>query len=180
MSERVYNQPPDKLRSADRVKRLEVEKVVGQCLETGTIKTLLDIGTGSGLFAEAFQRKGITVNGVDINSEMITAAKAHVPDAEFLVAPAEHLPYADGSFDAAFFGVVFHEVSDYAKALSEASRVTRSRAFILEWQYKTEEFGPPLEHRLTEQMIRELARSSGYRYFTSTPLATLVLYTLSK
>jgi ubiquinone/menaquinone biosynthesis C-methylase UbiE len=84
------------------------------------------------------------------------------------------------TFDSTFFGVVFHEVSDYAKALHEAHRVARCCTFILEWQHKQEDFGPPIEHRLTEEFIRELSLSTGYRRFTATPLATLVLYGLFK
>lgn len=180
MNERVYSHGPDKLRSPERRNRLEIEKVVGHCLQGTNVKTLLDIGTGSAVFAEAFHEAGVAVAGVDINAEMIDAAKTHLPEGEFSVAPAEMLPFADGSFDVTFFGVVFHEVSDYAKALHEAHRVTRCCTFILEWQYKQEEFGPPLEHRLTEEFMKELVLSTGYRSFTTIPLGTLVLYKLIK
>ena len=180
MNERVYNQSPDKLRSPDRTNRLQVDVVVQRCLHDVQVKTLLDIGTGSALFAEAFKKAGVSVSGVDINSDMIDEAKRHVPGSEFLVAPAEALPFADGSFDSTFFGVVLHEVSESVKALSEAHRVARCCTFILEWQYKHEEFGPPLEHRLTEKHIRALSLSAGYRSFTATPLGTLVLYKLYK
>jgi ubiquinone/menaquinone biosynthesis C-methylase UbiE len=158
--------------------RLGVEDVVQRCLAGDDVKTLLDIGTGSGLFAEAFHAAGVSVAGVDINKDMIDAAKGYLPESTFVVAPAEGLPFADASFDSTFFGVVFHEVSDYAKALSEAHRVTRCCTFILEWQYKQEDFGPPLEHRLTENFIRDLARSTGYRNFKVIPVGTLLLYML--
>jgi len=160
--------------------RLEVEKVVRLCLQDMDGKTLLDIGTGSAVFAEAFQKAGVSAGGVDINTEMIDAARRHMPEGEFIVAPAEELPFADGSFDATFFGVVFHEVSDYTKALHEAHRISRCCTFILEWQYKQEEFGPPIEHRLKEEFIRDLSLSTGYRSFAATPLGTLVLYRLLK
>ncbi len=179
-NERVYSHGPDKLRSPERRDRLEVEKVVGHCLQGGSIKSLLDIGTGSALFAEAFHEAGIAVAGVDINAEMIDAAQRHVPEGEFSVARAEDLPFADGSFDSTFFGVVFHEVSDYAQALHEAYRVARCCTFILEWLYKEEEFGPPIKHRLTKEFIRDLSLSTGYRSFAETPLRTLVLYRLLK
>jgi ubiquinone/menaquinone biosynthesis C-methylase UbiE len=180
MNERVFNQGPDKLRRPERRERLEVEKVVQLCLQNVKVKALLDIGTGSALFAEAFFKAGVSVSGVDINTEMVDAAKRHLPESEFIVAPAEDLPFADGSFDSTFFGVVFHEVSDYAKALHEAYRVARCCTFILEWQYKKEEFGPPLEHRLTEEFIRDLSLSTGYQSFTAITLGTLVLYKLLK
>lgn len=144
------------------------------------VKTLLDIGTGSGLFAEAFYNTGISVSGVDIRRDMIDAAKRHIPGSEFLVAPAEAFPFMDGSFDSTFFGVVFHEVSDCTKALRQAHRVARRCTYILEWPYKHEEFGPPLEHRLTGEYLRNLSLSTGYRSFVTTPLGTLVLYKLFK
>jgi len=180
MNDRVFNQGPDKLRSPERISRLELEKVVPLCLQDGKVKTLLDVGTGTALCAEAFHKAGVSVSGVDINPEMIVAAKKHLPAGDFIVSPAEGLPFGDGAFDATFFGVVFHEVSDYAKALHEAYRVTRCCTFILEWQYKQEESGPPLEHRLTEGFIRDLSQSTGYRGFTAIPLGTLVLYELLK
>jgi ubiquinone/menaquinone biosynthesis C-methylase UbiE len=178
--DRVYNGGIERLRSPERRNRLEVERVTQLCLLDGKISTLLDIGTGSALFAEAFSKAGVSIAGADINPEMIDAAKRHLPETEFVVAPAENLPFADGSFDATFFGVVFHEVADYAKALREAHRVSRGSTFILEWQHKQEEFGPPLEHRLREEVIRDLALSTGYRSFNAVPLDTLVLYSMFK
>lgn len=179
-NDRVYRLGPDKLRSPERRDRLEVEKVVQLCLHNRNVKSLLDIGTGSALFAEAFHEVGVEVAGVDINAEMIEAAKRYVAEGRFIVAPAETLPFADGSYDSTFFGVVFHEVADYAKALHEAHRVARCCTFILEWPHRQEDFGPPLEHRLTEEFIRDLSVSTGYRSFAATPLGTLVLYTLLK
>jgi ubiquinone/menaquinone biosynthesis C-methylase UbiE len=179
-NDRVYSQSIERLRFPERIDRLEVERVARLCLDAGNISTLLDIGTGSGLFAERFFKAGVTVAGVDTNPDMIDAAKGHLPDGEFIVAPAEGLPFADGSFDATFFGVVFHEVSDYAQAMREAYRVSRHLTCILEWRHKREEFGPPLEHRLTEESIRNLARSAGYRSCDAVPLETLTLYKMHK
>jgi ubiquinone/menaquinone biosynthesis C-methylase UbiE len=177
---RVYNREIERLRAQERRDRMEVDRVVQLCLEHKNVTSLLDIGTGSGLFAELFSQKGVSVAGVDINPDMIEAANSHLPEGKFVVAPAENLPFADGSFDASFFGVVFHEVDDYAKALREAYRVSKESTFILEWQHKQEEFGPPLEHRLKEEFVCELATSSGYRDVNVIPLRTLVLYRLVK
>ena len=177
---RVYSQSIERLRFPERIDRLEVERVARLCLDGGNISTLLDIGTGSALFAETFFKAGISVAGVDTNLDMINAAKGHLPDGEFIVAPAESLPIADGSFDATFFGVVFHEVSDYAQAMREAYRVSRRLTCILEWQHKQEEFGPPLEDRLTEEFLRDLGLSTGYRSFEAFALKTLTLYRMHK
>jgi len=179
-NDRVYSQSIERLRFPERRDRLEVERVARLCLDGGNISTLLDIGTGSALFAETFFKAGVTVAGVDTNPEMINAAKGHLPEGEFIVAPAESLPFAEGSFDATFFGVVFHEVSDYAQAMREAYRVSRRLTCILEWQHKQEEFGPPLEDRLTEEFIRDLGLSTGYRSFEAFALKTLTLYRMHK
>ncbi len=180
MNDRIYIRGADNLRKPERVNRLEVERVVDLCLNGNNFKSILDIGIGSGLFGEAFSKKGIKVSGIDLNSEMIEAAKEYLPDGDLVIAQAEDIPFPDKSFDASFFGLVLHEVSDYKKALSEAFRVSGSFTFILEWQYKAGEFGPPLEHRLKPAFIEELAMSSGYREIRMIELDILVLYILFK
>ena len=180
MNDRIYNKGVDRLRSEDRLKRLEIDKVVSFCLKDKKVKTLLDIGTGSGLFAEAFSKLGIAISGIDINKEMIEAAKSYIPEGQFLIAPAEEIPFNDESFDSSFLGLVFHEVNDYKKSLSEAYRVTNSFTFILEWQHKQEDFGPPIEHRLKPEFIENMAFSVGYKNVNIFSLSTLVLYILEK
>ena len=68
-----------KLRRKARIVQLEVERVVGLCLEMSRIADLLDVGTGSGLFAEAFALRSVKVFGIDPDPEMITAARSLVP-----------------------------------------------------------------------------------------------------
>jgi ubiquinone/menaquinone biosynthesis C-methylase UbiE len=180
MNDRVYNQGADRLRSEERIKRLEIDRVVNLCLKEKSIKTLLDIGIGSGIFAEAFNKVSIIVSGIDINEEMVEAAKIFLPESIIKVAPAEDIPFKDATFDAAFMGLVFHEVTDYTKSLQEAYRVSRYFTFILEWQYIEEELGPPIEHRLTSEFIKDTALSVGYKSFNTIMLNKLVLYILEK
>lgn len=180
MNERVFNQNIEKLRSEERKERLEVKRVVDLSLDHEPVTFVLDVGTGSGLFAEEFAKRGPRVIGVDQNTEMIEAAKHFVPEARFYTAPAENLPFNDSSFDVVFFGLVLHEVDDYLKALKEASRVTRKEAAVLEWEYKTQEFGPPLEHRLKKEFIEELAEKAGFKKVETHPLKNLVLYKMLK
>ena len=96
---------------------------------------------------------------------MIEAAKQYVPDGEFHIAPAEKIPFKDNSFDMTFFGVVFHEVDDFSKALKEAFRVSVLGTNILEWDYKQEDYGPPIEHRLKAEFIKKLSDEIGYKNF---------------
>ncbi|MEI6088882.1 MAG: methyltransferase domain-containing protein [bacterium] len=179
MNERIYNNPIDKLRSPERMARLELGKVIEFCLKDNSIQTILDIGTGSGIFAEAFNNEGIEATGIDINEDMLSAARKFAPMSDFVIGSAEKIPFADKSFDAAFMGMVFHEVSDYKASLLEAKRVTKKFTFILEWKFKTEDYSPPLEHRLTPEFIKNLAKEVGFKAVSEYQLSNLVLYELS-
>lgn len=178
-NERVYSHGVERLRSKDRVERLEVERVVNICMEE-SIKSVLDIGTGSALFAEEFFKHGAKVAGIDTNPKMVEAAKQFVTEGEFHLAPAEKIPFKDNSFDLTFFGVVFHEVDDFLKALKEAFRVSVWGTALLEWDYKQEDYGPPLEHRLKADFIKKIALEAGYKEVQVIKLNSLVLYKLIK
>jgi SAM-dependent methyltransferase len=65
---------------------------------------LLDIGTGTGLVAREFARRGAIVAGTDIAAGQIVAAREAARREglaiDFQVAPAEACPHPDASFDA--------------------------------------------------------------------------------
>ena len=63
------------------------------------------------------------MSGVDVNPDMVGAAR-------------EHLPFADGGFDLVFLGVVLHETDAPPKVLQEARRVARLSVVVLEWPYR--------------------------------------------
>ncbi len=176
MNERRYQAEIERLRSPERLARLEVARVADASLDGIGAHTVLDVGTGSGLFAETFAGRGLDVSGVDVNPAMVEAAQLLVPSAHFETAPAEALPFPDQSFDLVFLGLVLHEADDLPKALAEARRVARQRVAVLEWPYRQEELPPPLVHRLKPETVAELAQQVGFRVFESVPLAHTVLY----
>lgn len=180
MNERIYNQSPENLRRAERIERLQVDKVVNLCLKDIKINSILDIGTGSGLFAEAFFNRNIKVSGIDINSEMIKSARKFLPKCNFVIAKAEKLPFKKNEFDATFFGLSFHELEDFDKALSEAFRVSKKAIFILEWKYKQENFGPPKKHRIKPSFLKNLLENFKVKYLKIKKLKNLTLYIIKK
>jgi ubiquinone/menaquinone biosynthesis C-methylase UbiE len=131
MHEKQFDGSIERLRSPERVARLEVGHVAGLSLEAGKFKTVLEVGVGSGLFAEAFHHRGLKVSGVDINPHMLPAARQFVPQGNFQEASAEMLPFPDASFDLVFMGLVLHESDEPLKALQEARRVAQKRVCIL-------------------------------------------------
>lgn len=179
MHEKQFSGQIERLRNPDRVKRLEVERVVSLCLQDDDLKSVLDVGLGTGLFAEAFSQHGLDVAGVDINPDMIPVANEFVPHGDFHQSPAEGLPYPDHSFDLVFMGLLLHESDEPLKVLQEAHRVSRQQVCILEWPYEDNEFGPPLAHRLKPSEIEDLAKQAGYAQMDSVILTNVVLYRLT-
>jgi len=174
--ERRYSGTADRLRRPERLAWLELDRVVPLCLEGIEVATALDVGTGSGLFAEAFAARGLGVTGCDVNGELLEAARAAVPGAGFVRGAAERLPFPDASFDLVFLGHVLHEVDDLERALAEARRVARRRVAALEWPYRAEDRGPPLEHRLPPEVVEDAARRAGFAAIERRDLAFMVLY----
>jgi ubiquinone/menaquinone biosynthesis C-methylase UbiE len=179
MHEKRFEGDIARLRNPERIARLEVERVVSLCLEHANIKSVLDVGTGTGLFAEAFTKRGLSVFGVDVNPEMLPAAQSYVPGGKFSVATAESLPCANASLDLIFMGLLLHESDEQVQVLREAHYVTRIRVGILEWAYRTEDIGAPLEQRLAPETLIKIARQVGFSKIEEIPLTKLIFYRLT-
>src|SRR6478609_4892467 len=65
------------------------------------------------------------VAAVDPSEPFVEECRASVPGADVRVAPAEDLPFDDGTFDRAVSQLVFHFVQDPAASVREMARVTR-------------------------------------------------------
>jgi len=168
----------ERLRSPERVAHLEVERVADQVLDNSSAHSLLDIGTGTGLFAEEFYKRGLTVTGIDVNPKMLEAARHYLPKAVLRQATAEEIPFPDHSFDIIFMGLVLHETDDLLKSLQEARRVASQRVAVLEWPYRVEDFGPGLEERIPPEMMASLSKQAGFVELETFPLEKLVLYVM--
>lgn len=178
-SHRYHGSAAD-LRSPEKLARLEVGRVVDLSLEGMTASDMLDVGTGTAVFAEAFAARGLRVAGVDGSSEMLALARGYVLTGDFRLAQAEVLPFPSGAFDLVFMGRMLHETDDAEAALAEARRVARQRVAVLEWPYLSEEHGPPLEVRLSSERLDQLAAKAGFpRGADMLPLMHWVFYRLS-
>ncbi|MBN1140159.1 MAG: class I SAM-dependent methyltransferase [Anaerolineae bacterium] len=181
MDDHHFKGKAGRLRSRRRVRLLEVGRVVDLCLKSIVmgdigIASVLDVGTGSGLFAEAFAQRGLRVAGVDASAEMVAAARQAVPQGIFRQAPAEELPFENNTLDLVFMGLVLHELDDAILGLREARRVARQRVAVLEWPYHLQIAGPPMSHRLPGARVRSLAREAGLGGVDAVELTNTVLY----
>src|SRR5262249_10432745 len=88
---------------------------------------VLDVATGTGAVAvELLARKGCSVVGLDQSAEMLAVARQRLPDGVRLVeGDADHLPFADGEFDALTFTYLFRYVDDPGATLRELARVVK-------------------------------------------------------
>jgi ubiquinone/menaquinone biosynthesis C-methylase UbiE len=181
LHERRFHGGADCLRSPERMALIEVERVVALSTEGLALKSMLDVGTGTAIFAEAFSTRGLQVTGIDTNFKLLEVARGRVPHGDFLEASAEKIPFDEASFDLVFLGHVLHETDDPLKALKEARRVAKKRVAVLEWPYREEEkFGPPMEHRLKPEVIEELAGKAGFHEAERIELAHVDYYRLKR
>jgi len=89
-------------------------------------RLILDVGAGTGRLARKVAQRfpGARVVGVDPAPGMVEEAR-RVGGPEFLVAPAERLPFEEGTFDVAVSTFSFHHWEDHARGLLEVRRVLR-------------------------------------------------------
>ncbi len=89
---------------------------------------VLDLGTGTGLVAREFARRGCEVSGTDIAPGQIDAARelaqAEGLSVDFQVAPAEACPHGDASFDAITASQCWLYF-DAPRAIAEVKRVLK-------------------------------------------------------
>jgi ubiquinone/menaquinone biosynthesis C-methylase UbiE len=177
--ERRFHGGAERLRAPERVALMEIANVVQLCVEGSGTSSVLDVGTGTGIFAEAFADRSLRVTGIDPNRELLDVARTHVPGCAFVEGTAEKLPFDDASFDLVFLGHVLHETDNPDAALREAKRVARKRVAILEWPYRKEKMGPPLEHRLQSSRIMDLAGRAGFTAVERIELTHMDFYRLT-
>jgi SAM-dependent methyltransferase len=93
---------------------------------------ILDIGCGTGLAGAPLIENNYRVTGVDPSQPMLDAAKAEYPQATWVRASGEQLPFEKGSFDVAICAQAMHHM-DRDAALAEIKRVLRPRGIVAVW-----------------------------------------------
>ena len=123
----------------DRTRSLPA-KVMRRLIEVLTIeldgcKKILDLGIGTGRFADPLQRVGFDVFGIDISKKMISNAKGKGVK-HLLLGDARSLPFKDKAFDATICIHLLHLISEWNKALREVCRVSQYALFSLYYAHR--------------------------------------------
>ena len=116
---------------------------------------LLDVASGPGFVAAAARERGARAVGVDLSPRMVEVARTLHAGIDFDEADVEHLPFADGAFDAVVcnFGIGHFPNPDLAVA--ECLRVLHSGGHIaFAW------WDDPSRHRL-QAVFREAVEEVG-------------------
>jgi len=144
------------------------------------VERALDVACGTGQSCVALRALAKRIVGVDTSPEML--AEAPVDSAiEYLEAPAEELPFPDGSFDLITVSSAFHWF-DREKFLCEAKRLLPNSGWLIvyennfgggrmkgcpefgEWfrEAYIKEFPTPPRHR--KPFTEEDAQAAGFRF----------------
>jgi SAM-dependent methyltransferase len=92
-------------------------------------RSVLEVGCGAGVDLARFAKGGAVVTGVDLSSSAIELARANFAQqgltADLRVADAEHLPFAEASFDVVFAHGVVQYTADPQRLIDEVRRVLK-------------------------------------------------------
>jgi SAM-dependent methyltransferase len=127
---------------------------------------VLEVGPGTGYYAldvASWIAPGGTLDVCDLQQEMLnhTLRRARERGIEHIAATqgdARALPYADGSFDAAYLITVLGEIPDQDAALRELARVIRPGGRLVVGEL----FGDP--HWVRPARLRERAQRAGLTF----------------
>jgi SAM-dependent methyltransferase len=96
---------------------------------------VLDVGCGSGLFAQLIAARGCSVSGFDASEPMLAIARRRTLHGTFHHGDIEALPFPDESFDIVTGINSFQYAADTRHALLEARRVAKpgAQVFVATW-----------------------------------------------
>ena len=88
---------------------------------------MLEVGAGNGYFTETF-RDAFEITVCDFSERMLRLHPARAK----IAADANHLPFADASFDVTFSGNLLHHLESPLVAVAEFARVARHHVVLIE------------------------------------------------
>jgi len=108
-------------------------KVYRFAAQFGSDKNVLDVGCGTGYGTSFLASSARSVVGIDVSRQALRYAMSHYrgPNIRFVRMDAEHLEFADRSFDFVISTENFEHLRDQRANLREMSRVLRDDGMLL-------------------------------------------------
>lgn len=127
---------------------------------------LLDLGCGTGLFIDHYQKNGGSAVGLDISPGMVGMGRKRCPDSEFMVGTAEILPFADETFDSVASLLAFSYLTHPEATIRECHRILKPGGRIavctLSWNMLTRLV--PVVYRIGERIGYQKVGFLDHRY----------------
>lgn len=123
-----FSRQASQMADAQAFRNPTVQERLVATLKDRPASRVLDLACGPGIIAEAVAPYADEIVGVDVTPEMIRLAEQRfaaggIANGRFLIAPAEQLPFPDGSFDRVVTRLSLHHFSDVTAVLTEVRRV---------------------------------------------------------
>jgi ubiquinone/menaquinone biosynthesis C-methylase UbiE len=159
----------------ERAETLDPFRVMSHC-PVNPRDTVADIGCGPGYFTLPLAKYLIygKVFALDASDEMIQACQervnqARVGNVEVVKCEEYEFPVEAGVADGLFISVTLHHPEDRVRFLTAAKEMLKPGGwcFIVEWQKKETESGPPQQVRITTEELRQIAKDSGFKFQSS-------------
>jgi SAM-dependent methyltransferase len=149
-----------------------VIRALSKHLGPGEGRSLLDVGGGTGNYAQAMEARGFRVTVVDAQPAMLAHGARKLGPGRCVAGDAQALPIGDGTVDCVDMVNVIHLLDDPLAALREARRVLRGgplclTAFTRENQaplFVFDYFGREdiLEGRPSDEEVETMLQQAGF------------------
>ncbi|SPF36415.1 Methylase involved in ubiquinone/menaquinone biosynthesis [Candidatus Desulfosporosinus infrequens] len=143
--------------------------------------TMADLGCGIGYFtipAAEIVKATNNVFALDTSEEMLAevekrAILADVSNIIVVKTGEYNLMLPDESVSFALMVNVLHEIEDKEQFLQEARRLLKfaGKIAVVDWEKKPTEVGPPLDHRISFDEVKDMLEITGYKLIKDMPLA---------
>ncbi|MEN8188582.1 MAG: methyltransferase domain-containing protein [Thermodesulfobacteriota bacterium] len=159
-----------KLNNPVRLQWVPAMRVV-ELMELNSHGTYLDVGAGTGYISQAIGEllNGPIIHALDIEPLMISEMETTLKAASWIhpqLMERNILSFADQSVDGVWTITVFHEFGDPLPILGEIYRVLRpgTALLVVDWAKQPEacEQGPPLDHRVAEEVVVANLKEAGF------------------
>lgn len=140
---------------------------------------VLEIGCGTGTTALHHAPHVKHITGTDLSSEMVSIANEKAGDAdqlnaEFVVAEAARLPFAEDAFDVVMAHNLFHLVPSVDDVLSELHRVTKSGGTFISKTPCLDQMNPVMK-RVVLPVVKRIYGVSTLQIFSVDTLRRSIL-----
>ncbi|MFC7621632.1 class I SAM-dependent methyltransferase [Microlunatus sp. GCM10028923] len=123
----------------------------------------LDLGCGTGAYADVIKDSGRTPVGLDVSGDQLRHARSRY-DGGVVLGDAQRLPFADRSFDTVLAAWISTDVDDFAAVLHEVARVLRPGGVMINYGVHPCFNGPHVQTEGELRIVHPTYRDTGWHH----------------